>query len=94
MPPALFTMGKFGPAGVLPDRVYSKAELLACVVHGRKKCRQLIAGLTNEGAQARFRDLAHGLQRAGIAALPHVARAAPRSTPRSAVESVVAAACE
>ena len=55
MPPAPYTLGEFDPGGVMPDRVYSKAELLAYLEHGREKCRTLIAGLTDERAQARFR---------------------------------------
>jgi hypothetical protein len=51
MPPAPFTLAELDPAGVLPDRVYSKAELLAYLSHGREKCRSLIAGLTDQTAQ-------------------------------------------
>ncbi|HEU4724080.1 MAG TPA: DinB family protein [Candidatus Eisenbacteria bacterium] len=49
-PPAPYTMGEFDPAGVLPDRVYSKDELLAYLAHGRAKCRAALATLTDEAA--------------------------------------------
>jgi hypothetical protein len=34
----------------LPERTYTKEELLAYLQHGREKCRSLIAGLTSESA--------------------------------------------
>ncbi|HMQ47415.1 MAG TPA: DinB family protein [Saprospiraceae bacterium] len=53
-PPAPFTMAEF--EGRLPERVYSKEELLDYLQHGRQKCRTLIAGLTEAGALKRFVD--------------------------------------
>ena len=35
---------------MLPDRVYSKEELLAYLRHGREKCRPSLAALTDEMA--------------------------------------------
>jgi hypothetical protein len=47
-PPAPFTLGELDPSGVLPERVYTKDELLAYLEHGRKKCRAKINALTAE----------------------------------------------
>ena len=52
-PPSPFTTDEFDPAGLLPDRPYTKEELLHYLEHGRQKCRARIAGLTEEGARAR-----------------------------------------
>jgi hypothetical protein len=49
-PPAPFTLGELDPAGVLPDRQYTRAELLAYLEHGRRKCQATIAALTDERA--------------------------------------------
>jgi hypothetical protein len=46
-PPAPYTMSEFDPEGAMPDRVYSKDELLAYLVHGREKCRAALAALTD-----------------------------------------------
>ena len=54
LPPAPFTLSEFDPSGALPDRVYRKEELLDYLVFGRKKCHELIAGLTDENAGKRF----------------------------------------
>jgi hypothetical protein len=53
-PPAPFGLEEFDPAGVLPDRVYTKAELKTYLEHGRAKTRTAILGLTDEKARARF----------------------------------------
>ncbi len=50
-PPTPFTLGEFDPAGVLPERVYSKEELHTYLAHGRKKCQAVIEALTDEGAR-------------------------------------------
>jgi hypothetical protein len=57
VPPAPFNLDELDPAGILPDRVYRKDELLAYLEHCRAKCRTLIEGLTEEGAaeERRFR---------------------------------------
>ncbi len=52
-PPAPFTLSELDPAGVLPDRVYNKDELLAYLEHGRQKCRAAIEALTDEQAARR-----------------------------------------
>ena len=53
-PPLPFTLSEFDPSGVKPQRVYTKEELLAYLELGRKKCHDLIAGLTDEIAAKRF----------------------------------------
>jgi hypothetical protein len=49
-PPAPFTLAEIDPAGVLPERPYSRDELHAYLVHLRKKCQTTIAGLSDEKA--------------------------------------------
>jgi hypothetical protein len=53
-PPEPFTLSELDPTGVLPDRIYSKTELLNYLELGREKCRVRIEGLTDEKAQERF----------------------------------------
>jgi DinB superfamily len=53
-PPKPFTLSEFDPSGLLPERVYSKTELLTYLEFGREKCRVLIEGLTDEKAKERF----------------------------------------
>jgi len=52
-PPAPFTLDELDPAGVLPERVYTKDELRSYLDHGRRKCRATIAALTDERASQR-----------------------------------------
>ena len=54
-PPAPFTMDELDPAGILPERPYTKAELAAYLEHGRAKCRAAIATLTDEWSREPFR---------------------------------------
>jgi hypothetical protein len=49
-PPAPFTLDELDPAGVLPERPYTKAEMQTYLDHGREKCRTTIAALTDEQA--------------------------------------------
>ena len=49
-PPSPFTLSELDPSGLLPDRVYTSAELLAYLNHGRNKCRAVIAGMTDARA--------------------------------------------
>lgn len=53
VPPAPFTLSELDPSGVLPDRVYTKDELLSFLVHDRNKCRETINALTDEKAHQR-----------------------------------------
>jgi len=50
-PPAPFTLDELDPAGLLPERRYTKDELLTYLDHGRRKCRAKIEGLTDERAR-------------------------------------------
>ncbi|MEW6014724.1 MAG: DinB family protein [Candidatus Zixiibacteriota bacterium] len=47
-PPAPFTLSELDPEGLLPDRVYSKDELLGFLEQGRQKCRIRIGSLTDD----------------------------------------------
>jgi len=49
-PPSPFTLSEFDPSGAMPDRVYRKEELLTYLHTNRNKCRELLAGLTDEVA--------------------------------------------
>ena len=51
-PPPPFTLDELDPAGVMPERVYTKAELLDYLRHCRAKCRETIGALTPERARA------------------------------------------
>jgi len=54
-PPAPFGLEELDPAGVLPSRPYTKSEMLLYLEHGRKRCREAIEALTEEGARRRYR---------------------------------------
>jgi hypothetical protein len=49
-PPKPFSLSEMDPAGVLPERVYTRDELLAYLEHGRDKCRSAIASVTEAEA--------------------------------------------
>ncbi|MBC7614747.1 MAG: DinB family protein [Pedobacter sp.] len=57
-PPAPFTLSEFDSSGILPERVYSKVELINYLQFARQKCYQLITGLTNKIAEHRFINVA------------------------------------
>jgi hypothetical protein len=52
-PPAPFTLDELDPAGLLPERPYTKEELQSYLEHGRRKCRAAIEALTDEKARQR-----------------------------------------
>jgi hypothetical protein len=54
-PPPPFTLDELDPAGLLPERVYTKEELQTYLDHGREKCRTTIASLTDGKARERRR---------------------------------------
>ena len=54
MPPEPFSLTELDPEGLLPERVYSKEELLIYLNHGRNKCRSKINEMTEEKAGQRF----------------------------------------
>lgn len=49
-PPAPFTLDELDPAGVIPERTYTKSELLKYLQHCREKCRDVIKNLNEESA--------------------------------------------
>jgi hypothetical protein len=49
-PPKPFGLEEMDPAGLLPDRVYSKEELLIYLEYGRQKCRKAVLAMTDENA--------------------------------------------
>lgn len=51
-PPAPFTISEFEDA--MPERVYTKPELLSYLQYNREKCYKLILGLTEDSLQARW----------------------------------------
>ena len=55
-PPAPFGLEEMDPAGVIPERPYTKDELQAYLEHGRGKCKARIDALTDEKARERFRS--------------------------------------
>lgn len=50
-PPAPFTLDELDPAGIMPERVYSREELLNYLEHSRRKAQVRIETLTDEKAQ-------------------------------------------
>ena len=56
LPPEPFTLSEFDPDGLMPDRTYTKDELVSYTRHCREKCRRFIAGLTEEKWEARWID--------------------------------------
>ena len=50
-PPAPFTLDEFDPAGLLPEQVYSKAEMQTYLRSCRQKCHMVIESLTDERAR-------------------------------------------
>lgn len=55
-PPSPFTLSEFDPTGKMPDRVYTKSELLDYLEFARRKCFDLINDLTEENTQKRFEN--------------------------------------
>jgi hypothetical protein len=41
-PPEPYTLGELDPAGVYPDRTYTKEEMLTYLAHCRDRCRKLL----------------------------------------------------
>jgi hypothetical protein len=63
-PPPPFGVTELDPAGVLPERVYGKDELLGYLEYGRKKLDAVMAGMTEEWVEGScpfpFRDMSNG----------------------------------
>lgn len=55
VPPVPFTLDELDPAGLLPERPYTKDELQTYLEHGRQKCRATIEALTDDKARQRCR---------------------------------------
>lgn len=53
-PPSPFGLEELDPAGVIPDRAYSKEELLSYLEHGRRKCRVRLENLKEENVHRLF----------------------------------------
>ena len=52
-PPAPFNLDEMDPAGLTPERPYTKDELRSYLEHGRAKCQETIEALTDEKARQR-----------------------------------------
>ena len=61
-PPTPFTLSELDASGLLPERVYTKDELVAYLKFGRQKCHDLIAGLNHRTCKKTFREQLHELQ--------------------------------
>lgn len=73
-PPLPFTLSEMDPSGILPDRVYSRAELKTYLDHGRAKCKVVLLGLTGErgGEKRRFASIDGTLAESLLYNLRHV----------------------
>jgi hypothetical protein len=52
-PPPPFGLEELDPAGVIPEPPYTKSQLQDYLAHGRRKCRETIAGMSPERAAQR-----------------------------------------
>jgi len=55
LPPAPFTLAELDPAGLLPERVYTKNELINYLDHCRKKCMNSIKALSDKKSHQHFK---------------------------------------
>ncbi len=62
-PPAPFTRAEMDPAGLYPDRVYSKEEMLDFLARGRAHALREVLALTPESAAARWHFHTYDLSR-------------------------------
>ncbi|HMS35410.1 MAG TPA: DinB family protein [Ignavibacteria bacterium] len=53
-PPAPFTLSEFNPDGEMPERIYTKEELITYIKFCREKCRKLISSITEVDPEKRF----------------------------------------
>lgn len=53
-PPAPFDLNELDAEGLLPNRVFTRAELQAYLAHCRGKCQEIIEQLTDENAHRLF----------------------------------------
>jgi hypothetical protein len=54
IPPSPFSLEELDPAGLLPERPYTKGELESYLRQGRAKCKAAIEALTDEAARQRY----------------------------------------
>lgn len=54
-PPPPFTLDELDPAGIIPEKPFSKDELLTYLEHGRKKSKKRIETMTDEQAQQQYK---------------------------------------
>ncbi len=54
MPPEPYTLSEFDPEGMMPERTYTREELLRYLAHGRAKAHDLIFRMTEALAAKRF----------------------------------------
>jgi hypothetical protein len=50
-PPTPFTLDELDPAGIIPERPYTKEDLITYLEYDRRKCRSTIEALTAEKAR-------------------------------------------
>ena len=55
-PPPPFTLSEFDPDGEMPERVFTKEEMMTYLNHCRNKCHVLIAGLNADTAANRWKN--------------------------------------
>lgn len=53
-PPSPYTLSELDPSGAMPERSYSKEELLSYLRYGRQKCHNLVMSMTDETANSRW----------------------------------------
>lgn len=53
-PPDPFTLSELDPSGAMPERVYTKEELLNFLNFGTEKCRKTISQMTKEWADRQY----------------------------------------
>ena len=54
-PPEPFTLSELDPSGVMPERVYTKDELLIYLEYGRQKARRTVEDMTDEWAERQYK---------------------------------------
>lgn len=55
-PLAPFGLEELDPAGVIPETIYTKEQLLGWLDHGEQKCRAFFEGMTAERAAKRYQS--------------------------------------
>ena len=55
-PPSPYTLSEFDPNGAMPNRTYTKEELITYLQYNRYKCKDLISNMTDEIANLRWKN--------------------------------------